>query len=204
MPGAAPTNCSPAFRSARRPTSSAPTARNWGITGFSPAALRRTGFDPFIATLRAGLDHAGGIRIDHALGLSRLWVVPQGETADEGAYLTFPLEDMLRILAIESHRARAIVIGEDLGTVPAGLRERMEARAVLGMRVLWFERDEEGAFTPPAEWDAQSAAMTGTMTCPQWRAGGADATSTGPGGWVAVPALWTRRPIAPSATVIAH
>jgi len=143
-----------------------PDGQNWGITGFSPAALRRTGFDPFIATLRAGLDHAGGIRIDHALGLSRLWVVPQGETADEGAYLTFPLEDMLRILAIESHRARAIVIGEDLGTVPAGLRERMEARAVLGMRVLWFERDEEGAFTPPAEWDAQSAAMTGTHDLP--------------------------------------
>ena len=143
-----------------------PDGQNWGITNFSPTALRRTGFDPFIATLRAGLDHAGGIRIDHALGLSRLWVVPQGETADEGAYLTFPLEDMLRILAIESHRARAIVIGEDLGTVPAGLRERMAARAVLGMRVLWFERDEEGAFTPPAEWDRQATAMTGTHDLP--------------------------------------
>tara|TARA_R110002020_G_scaffold58372_8_gene160082 strand:+ start:4029 stop:6125 length:2097 start_codon:yes stop_codon:yes gene_type:complete len=143
-----------------------PDGQNWGITNFSPAALRRTGFDPFIATLRAGLDHAGGIRIDHALGLSRLWVVPQGETADHGAYLTFPLEDMLRILAIESHRARAIVIGEDLGTVPEGLRERMAAREVLGMRVLWFERDEDGAFTPPGEWDPQSAAMTGTHDLP--------------------------------------
>ncbi|MEM5471870.1 4-alpha-glucanotransferase [Hoeflea sp. AS60] len=143
-----------------------PDGQNWGITSFSPQALRRTGFDPFIATLRAGLDHAGGIRIDHALGLRRLWVVPQGETADEGAYLNFPLEDMLRILVIESHRARAIVIGEDLGTVPAGLRERLEARDVLGMRVLWFERDKDGDFTPPDQWHRQAASMTGTHDLP--------------------------------------
>ncbi|PWW03573.1 4-alpha-glucanotransferase [Hoeflea marina] len=143
-----------------------PDGQNWGITGFSPQALRRTGFDPFIATLRAGLDHAGGIRIDHALGLSRLWVVPQGEAPGEGAYLTYPLEDMLRILAIESNRARAIVIGEDLGTVPEGLRERLEAREMLGMRVLWFERDEDGGFTPPGNWSRQAAAMTGTHDLP--------------------------------------
>ena len=139
-----------------------PEGQNWGITGFSPTALRRTGFDAFIATLRAALDHAGGIRIDHALGLSRLWVVPDGASSADGAYLTMPLDDMLRILAIESHRSRAIVIGEDLGTVPEGLRPKLEARQVLGMRVLWFERDEEGDFTPPADWDEQAVAMTGT------------------------------------------
>ena len=143
-----------------------PDGQNWGITSFSPAALRRTGFDPFIATLRAGLDHAGGIRIDHALGLRRLWILPLGETAAAGAYLNFPLEDMLRILAIESHRARAVVIGEDLGTVPAGLRDRLEAREVLGMRVLWFERDKDGDFTPPDQWHRQAASMTGTHDLP--------------------------------------
>lgn len=139
-----------------------PDGQNWGITGFSPRALQRTGFDAYIATLRAALDHAGGIRIDHALGLRRLWVVPDGASAKEGVYLTIPLDDMLRVLAIESHRANAIVIGEDLGTVPEGFRPAMNARAMLGMRVLWFERDEDGGFLPPGEWPAEAAAMTGT------------------------------------------
>lgn len=139
-----------------------PEGQDWGITNFSPAALRRTGFEPFIATLRAALRHAGGIRIDHALGLNRLWVVPHGASSAEGAYLTYPVDDMLRILAIESDRARAIVIGEDLGTVPDGLRARLEERGVLGMRVLWFERDKSGGFLAPDQWDDQAVAMTGT------------------------------------------
>ncbi len=139
-----------------------PQGQNWGITGFSPAALLRTGFDGFIATLRAGLDHAGGIRIDHALGLRRLWVIPHGASSAEGAYLTMPLDHMLRVLAIESHNARAVVIGEDLGTVPEGLRPALDARGVLGMQVLWFEREDDGSFVPPARWRRQAAAMTGT------------------------------------------
>lgn len=143
-----------------------PDGQNWGITSFSPSALRRTGFAGFIATLRASLGPAGGIRIDHALGLGRLWVVPDGAPSTDGAYLTMPLDDMLRIIAIESQRAQAIVIGEDLGTVPEGLRPKLEERALLGMRVLWFERDEDGAFTPPAKWDSQAVAMTGTHDLP--------------------------------------
>ena len=139
-----------------------PEGQNWGITGFSPTALRQTGFDAFIATLRAAVQHAGGIRIDHALGLRRLWVVPDGASSAEGAYLTMPLDDMLRILSIESHKADAIVIGEDLGTVPDGLRPALAARQVLGMRVLWFEREQDGGFLPPAQWPQQAAAMTGT------------------------------------------
>ncbi|OCW56974.1 4-alpha-glucanotransferase [Hoeflea olei] len=143
-----------------------PDGQNWGLTSFSPMALKRTCFEGFIATLRAGLSHAGGIRIDHALGLNRLWVVPQGGTADEGAYLHFPLEDMLRILAIESVRARAVVIGEDLGTIPPGLRDRLEAREVLGMRILWFEREWDGSFIAPERWQRQATAMTGTHDLP--------------------------------------
>jgi len=139
-----------------------PDGQNWGITGFSPHALQRTGFAPFIATLRAALDHAGGIRIDHALGLRRLWVVPDGASAKQGAYLTMPMDDMLRLLALESHRARAVVIGEDLGTVPGGFRPAMDEKAMLGMRVLWFERDEDGGFLPPERYDRDAAAMTGT------------------------------------------
>ncbi len=143
-----------------------PEGQSWGITSLSPFALQRTGFAGFIATLRASLGQAGGIRIDHALGLRRLWLVPNGASSAEGAYLTMPLDDMLRIIAIESQRARAIVIGEDLGTVPEGLRPKLEERALLGMRVLWFERDEEGAFAPPSDWDDQAVAMTGTHDLP--------------------------------------
>lgn len=139
-----------------------PQGQNWGLTGFSPAALRRTGFAAFIATLRAALRHSGGVRIDHILGLARLWVIPHGQSAADGAYLTYPLEDMLRILAIESHRARAIVIGEDLGTVPDGLRPLLHKRGVLGMRVLWFERDDDSGFVAPERWERSAAAMTGT------------------------------------------
>lgn len=139
-----------------------PDGQGWGITGFSPIGLRRSAFEPFIATLRAALDHAGGIRVDHALGLRRLWVVPDGASPQQGAYLTMPMDDLFRLLAIESHRARAIVIGEDLGTVPEGFRPAMDADAMLGMRVLWFERDADGGFLPPADYAAAAASMTGT------------------------------------------
>ena len=138
-----------------------PAGQSWGITGFDPQALRETAFAPFIATIRAALAHAGGIRIDHAFGLRRLWVVPEGASAADGAYLDMPFDDLMRIVAMESQRARAIVIGEDLGTVPDGFREAMDARAMLGMRVLWFERDQDG-FVPPAQWSPDAVAMTGT------------------------------------------
>ena len=142
-----------------------PTGQNWGITALSPVALRRTGFSAFKATLRASLGHAGGIRIDHALGLSRLWVVPHGAPAGEGAYLSMPFADLLRIVAIESHRARAIVIGEDLGTVPPGFRDVMAARGIYGMAVLPFEREDD-VFKPAALWSPQAVAMTGTHDTP--------------------------------------
>ncbi len=138
-----------------------PDGQSWGITGFDPQVLRDTGFAPFIATIRAALAHAGGIRIDHAFGLRRLWVVPEGASAAEGAYLDMPFDDLMRIVAMESQRAKAIVIGEDLGTVPNRFREAMDARAMLGMRVLWFERDADG-FVPPAKWSSDAVAMTGT------------------------------------------
>ncbi|MCP3734758.1 4-alpha-glucanotransferase [Sphingomonas sp. RP10(2022)] len=138
-----------------------PQGQNWGITALSPFALRRTGFDGFIRTVRAALCHAGGVRIDHALGLQRLWVIPDGGRASDGAYLAMPFADLLRILALESHRANAIVIGEDLGTVPPGFRDAMAAKGMLGMRVLPFERDDTG-FIPATDWDAAAVAMTGT------------------------------------------
>jgi 4-alpha-glucanotransferase len=142
-----------------------PDGQNWGITGFDPRALGRSGFEPFIATIRSALASAGGIRIDHAFGLRRLWVVPNGASAAEGAYLDMPFADMMRIVALESRRAKAIVIGEDLGTLPEGFREVMTERAMLGMRVLWFERDADG-FVPGDSWSRDAVAMTGTHDLP--------------------------------------
>ncbi|MGN8000158.1 4-alpha-glucanotransferase [Sphingomonas sp. 22176] len=139
--------------------------QNWGITSFSPFALREQGYAPFLSLLRSAMRHAGGVRIDHALGLRRLWVVPNGASPLDGAYLTMPEVDLLRLIALESHRAQAIVIGEDLGVVPPGLREALTAHGLYGMRVLPFERDENG-FIPPARWPAQAVAMTSTHDLP--------------------------------------
>lgn len=142
-----------------------PNGQQWGITGFSPRALRTTGFAPFLATLRACLRNAGGVRIDHAMGLQRLWLVPEGASPADGAYLRYPLSDLLRLLALEAERHRAIVVGEDLGTVPEGLREALGAHGIQGMRVLWFEKDED-AFLPPKRWDRDVMAMTTTHDLP--------------------------------------
>ncbi|MBI1179744.1 MAG: 4-alpha-glucanotransferase, partial [Alphaproteobacteria bacterium] len=117
-------------------------------------------------TVRAAIRHAGGIRIDHAMGLRRLWVVPHGAGATEGAYLRYPEADMFRLLCLESWRNRAVVVGEDLGTVPEGFRDVLDARAVMGMRVLWFERDGAGRFIPPDRWSSHAAAMTSTHDLP--------------------------------------
>jgi 4-alpha-glucanotransferase len=136
--------------------------QGWGITGLSPTALARTGFEPFLRTIRAALGHAGGIRIDHALGLGRLWVIPDGATPLDGVYLRQPMPELLAILATESRRADALVIAEDLGVVPPGIRDRFAERHLLGMRVLPFERDARGRFTDPATWTERAVAMTST------------------------------------------
>jgi 4-alpha-glucanotransferase len=141
------------------------TGQNWGLTTFSPRALVTGGYASFIATLRAAMRHAGGVRIDHVMGLMRLWVTPVGAKAGEGAYLAYPLDDLLRLTALESHRHRALVIGEDLGTVPLGFRERLAAVGIYGMAVLWFERRGR-AFRRPRLWPADAAAMTSTHDLP--------------------------------------
>jgi 4-alpha-glucanotransferase len=136
--------------------------QGWGLTTFSPTALRATGYAPFLATLRAALRHAGGLRIDHVMGLRRLWLVPDGASPTEGAYLDMPATDLLRLVALEAHLHGALVIGEDLGTVPDGFREALAGRGILGMRVLPFERDARGRFLPPDGWQKDALAMTST------------------------------------------
>lgn len=139
--------------------------QDWGLSAFSPRALRRNGYGAFIELLRASLQHVGGIRLDHVFGLLRLWLIPSGVSADQGAYLSYPITDLLRLLALESWRHRAIVIGEDLGTIPPGFQQGITEAGMTGMRVLWFERDH-GYFVEPARWPRTAAAMTTTHDLP--------------------------------------
>lgn len=147
--------------------------QNWGVSAFSPEGLRRNGFRAFIEMLQANLAHAGGIRIDHIMGLQRLWVIPKGGEPQDGAYLRYPLTDLLRLLALESHRHDALVVGEDLGTVPEGLRDELAQRNILGMRVLLFEQ-QDGRFIAPQHWPESALATTTTHDLPTikgWLAG---------------------------------
>jgi 4-alpha-glucanotransferase len=139
-----------------------PRGQNWMLTSFSPRGLRESGYAPFVAMLRAGLGRAGGLRIDHAFGLARLWVVPTGGQSSDGAYLSYPFDDLMRLTALESHRARALIVAEDLGTKPGGFAAAMAEREMLGMRVLWFERAEDHGFIGPQDYAPMSVAMTGT------------------------------------------
>ncbi|MBX3501674.1 MAG: 4-alpha-glucanotransferase [Alphaproteobacteria bacterium] len=139
--------------------------QGWGLGALSPRALVDSGFEPFLATLRAALRHAGGVRIDHAMGMMRLWLIPDGAPPTEGAYLAYPLDDLLRLVALESHRHRAVVIGEDLGTVPPAFRERCREAGIAGMDVMWFQRDDSG-FLPPRRWRGDAIAMTTTHDLP--------------------------------------
>ncbi|MGA9340821.1 MAG: 4-alpha-glucanotransferase [Rhodanobacteraceae bacterium] len=149
--------------------------QDWGLTAFSPEGLRRFGFRGFIDTLRAAMRHSGGVRIDHVMNLRRLWVVPRGASALDGAYIRYPMDDLLRLVTLESQRHCAIVIGEDLGVVPQGFRELMRNAGILGTEVLFFARDREGSFLPPDAWRRDAVAMTSTHDLPTlagWWQGG--------------------------------
>ena len=145
-----------------------PQGQNWGLGAFSPRALRESGFQAYIEMLRAAFRHAGGVRIDHILGLARLWLVPQGRQGTDGAYLRYPFEDLMRLIALESHRHRAVVIGEDLGTVPDGFDRALAEAGLMGIRVLWFEQ-EHGMFRAPSQWSSSAIATTATHDLPTVR-----------------------------------
>jgi 4-alpha-glucanotransferase len=121
-----------------------PHGQDWGLPPFVPARLAATGYQPFARTVRAGLAGVQGLRIDHVMGLFRLFWVPEGCSPAEGTYVRYPADDLLGVLALESERARSLVIGEDLGTVAPGVRERLAAERVLSYRLAWFERDDAG------------------------------------------------------------
>ncbi|PCJ45928.1 MAG: 4-alpha-glucanotransferase [Gammaproteobacteria bacterium] len=140
--------------------------QNWGLTPINPLVLKEQGFQPLVQALRGNMRHAGALRIDHVLGYMRQYWVAPGMRADEGIYISFPFEDMLRIIALESRRTKCIVIGEDLGTTPEGFGEIMAAAGLLSYRLLYFERWENGLFKRPAYYPEQSMVTVSTHDLP--------------------------------------
>ena len=138
-----------------------PAGQDWRLTSFSPNGLVASAFAPFIETLRACLDHVGGVRIDHIMGAQRLWLIPEGMDPTKGAYVNFPAEALFRLIALESWKRRAIVIGEDLGTLPPGFQEYVAEQGIAGMRLLRIERDRH-SWKPPSQWSRHAVAMTAT------------------------------------------
>jgi maltooligosyltrehalose trehalohydrolase len=134
--------------------------QDWGLPPFIPWKLRAAAYEPIIQTIRGALRHAGGLRIDHVMGLFRLFWIPQGADPAAGAYVRYPSKDLLGIIALESQRARAHIVGEDLGTVEASVRRELAKRRVLSYRVLWFEDD------PPAKYPELALAAVTTHDLP--------------------------------------
>ncbi|MFC5170467.1 4-alpha-glucanotransferase [Streptomyces mutomycini] len=142
--------------------------QDWGLPPWRPDALAASGYAPFRRLLRGLLAHAGALRIDHVMGLFRLWWVPGGRPPTEGTYVAQDAEAMLAVLVLEAHRAGAVVVGEDLGTVESGVREALARRGVLGTSVLWFERDWGGTGRPlaPEKWRQDCVATATTHDLP--------------------------------------
>jgi 4-alpha-glucanotransferase len=142
--------------------------QDWGLPPWRPDRLAASGYAPYRSLLRALFRYAGALRIDHVMGLFRLWWIPQGQPPTEGTYVRYDAEAMLAILTLEASRAGALVIGEDLGTVEPGVRETLHERGVLGTSVLWFERDwdGDGQPLPPERWRADCLATATTHDLP--------------------------------------
>lgn len=148
------------------PDAFAPEGQNWGLSPSDPVKLRASGYQLFIDLLRNNLRYGGAIRIDHVMALFRLFWIPRGMPASKGTYVHYPADDLLAILALESTRARTLVIGEDLGTVPDWVRDRLTAAGVLSYRVLYFERNGDGSLKSPSAYPAQSLGVVTTHDLP--------------------------------------
>jgi glycogen debranching enzyme GlgX/4-alpha-glucanotransferase len=142
-----------------------PQGQVWGLPPFDPHRLRKDGYQAMSKLFAANMRHAGALRIDHVMGLARQFWVPEGASGAEGAYVAFPFDDLLAVLALESEQAKCLVIGEDLGSVPEGFRERLWEAGALGYRVLPFERDATG-FPSPAVWPRRAMACVVTHDLP--------------------------------------
>jgi 4-alpha-glucanotransferase len=148
------------------PDAFAPEGQNWGFSPLDPLRLRASGYQYFIQLLRNNLRYGGAIRIDHVMALFRLFWIPRGLPPAMGTYVHYRDDELLAILALESVRAKALVIGEDLGTVPDWVRDRLGPAGVLSYRVFYFEREYWGGWKPPTQYPAQALAVVTTHDLP--------------------------------------
>ncbi len=140
--------------------------QNWGLPPVNPLALKEEAYTSFVALLRANMRHAGALRVDHVMGWMRVFWIPEGASPNRGGYVRYPFDDLLGIAALESHRNRCLVIGEDLGTVPRGLRSRLRDARILSYRLLYFERDKRGGFLAPKAYPDLSLVAVTTHDLP--------------------------------------
>ena len=144
-----------------------PCGQNWGFPPMVPDYLKETGYELFIETIRKNMKHGGALRIDHALGLYRLFWIPSGTSPENGAYLLQPAEDLLRIIALESQRNKVIVIAEDLGTIDDTFREMLQSFQMLSYRLFYFERNyPDPSFKAPEQYPAMALCAITTHDLP--------------------------------------
>ena len=143
-----------------------PNGQDWELPPWIPERLRAAAYAPFVQMLRANMRSMGALRIDHVMGLMRLFWIPHDDVAVAGTYVNYPFDDLLGILMLESQRNGCLVIGEDLGSVPDHLREQLQRVGILSYRVLFFSRDEQGGFIPPADYPVQSLVTVTTHDLP--------------------------------------
>lgn len=142
------------------------SGQNWGLAGFNPVGLEDRQFEPFRRMLQASMHYAGAIRLDHVLGLKRLYLIPHGMRPNEGAYIRFPFEALLAIAALLSVEHKCIVVGEDLGTVPEHFRETLADWGIWSYQVMLFERSADGGFSAPASYRENALVSFGTHDLP--------------------------------------
>lgn len=150
------------------------SGQNWGLTSYNPQSLIASQGAPLREMLDAAMRHAGAIRIDHVLGLMRLYLIPRGATAADGAYVSYPFEALLDVIVDESQRRRCVVIGEDLGTVPEGFRDALARRGLWSYQVMLFEREHGGEFRHPSHYRTDALTTFNTHDLPTfagWMAG---------------------------------
>ena len=140
--------------------------QDWGLPPWIPQKLRAAAYGPYIAMLRANMKYAGALRVDHVMGLMRLYWIPPGKKGDAGAYLSYPFRDLMAILALESQRNRCLIVGEDLGTVPDEVRQALGGIGVLTYRLFYFERQHDGHFMSPPWYPRQALVAASTHDLP--------------------------------------
>ncbi len=140
--------------------------QDWGQPPWHPVRLAEQGYRPFLEQLRQVMRHAGGVRMDHVMGLFRLWWVPEGASPADGAYVRYDHEGTVGALLLAAHESDTLVVGEDLGTVEPWVREHLDERGVLGTSVLWFEHDENGRPRRPETWRTDCLATVATHDLP--------------------------------------